>query len=272
MKVLGDPTHPVRARWILLALSALVAFPLHSKDAPKDKTGGHMIKERYHSSTTGVDRFCNVYLPEGYDEAEKYPVLYVLHGIGGTEDEWLDNGSPAEMIDGLIESKAIKPMILVFPNGRAMNPDSVPQDVFGAVAQSAFANFEKDLLEDLIPFIETRYAVYRDRGHRAICGLSMGGGQSLNFGLGHPDLFSCVGAFSPAPNTDTAKFVADPKGVKQVVYVVCGVSDSLLFVSQKAHAFLNERKIPHSYKTMSGGHDWTVWKAGMRAFVQIIFR
>lgn len=236
-----------------------------------------MIRERYYSSTTKVDRRCNVYLPEAFDANRKYPILYVMHGIGGTEDEWLQNGSPKELLDELIESKKIAPMIAVFPNGRAMDPDSVPQDVYGEVSQAAFANFENDLLKDLIPFIESKYPVYADRAHRGICGLSMGGGQSLNIGLGHPDLFSCVGAFSPAPNTNTGKFALGKFGPgnaanEPLIYILCGDSDGLLFVSQNAHAFLGERKVRHVYKTMPGAHDWNVWKAGLREFVAKAFK
>jgi len=234
--------------------------------------GGYMIKEKYFSATTNVDRFCNVYIPENYDTTKKYNVLYVLHGIGGTEDEWLQNGSPKEIIDQLYKNNLVEPMIIVFPNGRAMNPDSVPQDVYGQVAQSAFANFENDLIHDLIPFIEKKYSVYGDRSHRGMCGLSMGGGQSLNFGLSHSDLFSCAGAFSPAPNTDISKFNFENKNNIPIIYIVCGESDDLIFVSERVDSFLSSQKIPHIYKTMPGNHEWSVWKEGLRSFVQIIFK
>ena len=233
---------------------------------------GSMIKEKYFSTTTKADRFCNVYLPEGYANTKKYDVLYVLHGIGGTEDEWLQNGTPKEIMDALIKSKLVEPMILVFPNGRAMNPDSVPRDMYGQIAQSAFANFENDLLNDLIPFIEKKYSVFGDRAHRGICGLSMGGGQSLNFGLSHPDMFSCVGAYSPAPNTDVNIFKIDNKNALPIIYILCGTSDDLLFVSQNTDSFLSSKNIPHTYKTMPGNHEWSVWKEGLKSFVQIIFK
>lgn len=227
-----------------------------------------MLRETYYSTTTNVDRFCNVLLPDTYTPEQQYPVVYVLHGIGGTEEEWPENGSLQEIMDELYKRNLVEPMILVFPNGRAMNPDTVPQDVYGEVSQSAFANFEHDLINDLIPYIEEKYSVFGDRDHRGICGLSMGGGQALNFGLSHPELFCCVGAFSPAPNTDTNKFMLEMKACVPKIWILCGESDELLYVSQDTHAFLSTHEIPHSWTTMSGGHDWTVWREGLRLFLQ----
>lgn len=230
-----------------------------------------MIKEKYFSKTTGVDRYCNVYLPPKYDSKNTYPVIYVLHGIGGTEDEWLRYGSPAEIVDELVKTKLIQPSILVFPNGRAMNPDSVPQDVYGAVAQAAFANFEKDFFNDLEPFIEGKYSVAGTREQRGICGLSMGGGQALNIGLGNPEHFAWVGAFSPAPNTDINTFKLDGS-YTQLIWILCGESDSLLFVSENTHKFLLNKNVSHVYRTMKGAHDWTVWKEGLKSFLVEIFK
>jgi enterochelin esterase-like enzyme len=230
-----------------------------------------MTKVTYFSKTTGVNRYCYVYTPPGYAKAGTYSVLYVLHGIGGTEDEWIRNGSPQEIMDTLHRRGSVEPMILVFPNGRAMNPDSVPADVFDATAQAAFANFENDLLKDLIPFIERSYPVHTDGKHRGICGLSMGGGQSLNIGLAHPELFSCVGAFSPAPNTNPDLFRLEQKSILPFIWILCGESDSLLGISRNADEFLSSHEVPHTYLTMPGGHDWTVWKAGLESFTQKIF-
>jgi len=254
--------------WLLFLLGTMLFSSMANKPIQK---GGTMVKEKYFSNTTGVDRYCYVYLPPDYVPTKKYPIIYVLHGIGGTEDEWIQYGSPKEIVDNLINQKLIQPVILVFPNGRAMNPDSVPQDMFSPTAQAAFANFENDLFKDLIPFIEKKYSVYGVREYRGICGLSMGGGQALNIGLGNPDMFAWVGAFSPAPNTDVNKFkVNSPK--KQLIWILCGESDFLLSISEKTHQFLLENKIPHIYKTMQGAHDWPVWKEGLRSFLQEIFR
>src|SRR6185436_3304098 len=106
---------------------------------------------------------------------------------------------PDVIMDNLIADGKAAPMIIVMPNGRAQKNDRAEGDVFGSAP--AFAKFEADLLEDVIPAIESRYAVAADREHRALAGLSMGGGQSLNFGLRHLDTFAWVGGFSSAPNT-----------------------------------------------------------------------
>ncbi|MBN2353699.1 MAG: esterase family protein [Spirochaetales bacterium] len=232
---------------------------------------GAVARQTYFSTTTGVDRHCYVYTPHGYTEDETYGVLYVLHGIGGTETEWINNGAQ-HIMDVLYAGGSVEPMILVFPNGRAMNPDGVPSDPFSAEAQAAFANFENDLFNDLIPFIEQHYPVYTDREHRGICGLSMGGGQALDFGLGRPESFSSVGAFSPAPNTDTSLFNVEADRPAQMIWILCGQSDGLLDIARNADAFLTGHGIAHTFKTMPGGHDWGVWQAGLREFVPLIFR
>jgi enterochelin esterase-like enzyme len=252
---------------LLLASSLALGAQAHGEG----QKGGTMVKEKYFSKTTGVDRHYNVYLPPNYDSNNKYPIIYVLHGIGGTEDEWIQNGSPGEIIDELLREKLIQPSILVFPNGRAMNPDSVPQDIFSPAAQAAFADFEKDLFNDLMPFVEGKYAVFDSREHRGICGLSMGGGQALNIGLGNPDHFAWVGAFSPAPNTDINKFKIN-NAQKQLIWILCGESDSLLSISENAHRYLLNKNISHVYRTMKGAHDWTVWKEGLKSFLVEIFK
>jgi enterochelin esterase-like enzyme len=155
---------------------------------------------KYTSKTVGVKRKALVYFPPGYSKKKKYPVLYLLHGIGGTEKEWLQ-GNPQNIFDNLYAEKQMEPMIVVMPNGRAMKDDRAVGDIFDSVKVSAFATFERDLLKDLIPYIESNYPALKDREHRAIAGLSMGGGQSLNFGLGNLDHFAWVGGFSSAPNT-----------------------------------------------------------------------
>src|SRR6185436_13051684 len=135
----------------------------------------------------------------GYSPDKKYQVLYLLHGIGGDETEWQRFAKPGVLLDNLLADKKAVPIIIVMPNGRAQKDDRPGPNAFATAP--AFAAFEKDLLEDVIPAIETRYAVQKDREHRALAGLSMGGGQSLNFGLGHLDTFAWIGGFSSAPNT-----------------------------------------------------------------------
>lgn len=162
---------------------------------------GKITMIEYPSATVGNTRKARVYTPPGYSSTEKYSALYLLHGIGGDEDEWYTHGTPQIILDNLNADHKLKPMIVVLPNGRAMLNDRAEGDIFAPDKLEAFAIFESDLLNDLIPYIEANYSVLTDREHRALAGLSMGGGQSLNMGLNNLDRFAWVGAFSAAPNT-----------------------------------------------------------------------
>ena len=165
----------------------------------------------YDSKTVGNKRKALIYTPPGYSKEKKYPVLYLLHGIGGDEKEWLNGGQPQVILDNLYAGNKIEPMIVVLPNGRAMKDDRATGNIMASDKVEAFATFGKDLLKDLIPYIEKKYPVIKDPEHRAIAGLSMGGGQSLNFGLGNLDKFAWVGGFSSAPNTKLPQeLVPDP--------------------------------------------------------------
>src|SRR5438445_13458625 len=130
----------------------------------------------YDSTTVGIKRNARVYTPPGYSKDQKYPVLYLLHGIGGDENEWSRGGHPEIILDNLIEEKKAVPMIIVMPNGRAQ-PDDRPGPNAMQTAP-AFGKFDQDLLGSLIPFMESKYSVKSDRESRALAGLSMGGGQS----------------------------------------------------------------------------------------------
>src|SRR5690606_29554866 len=132
------------------------------------------------------------------------------------------------------------PMIVVMPNGRAQPNDRAEGNVMATAP--AFARFEQDLLVDLIPFIEQRYSVRTDRESRGLAGLSMGGGQSLNFGLGNLDRFAWIGGFSSAPNTlPPEQLVPDParaRDMLKLLWVSCGDEDNLFYISQRTHAYL----------------------------------
>jgi len=229
----------------------------------------------YDSTTVGAKRKAKVYTPPGYSKDQKYPVLYLLHGIGGDENEWTRGGAPNVILDNLYADKKAVPMIVVMPNGRAAT-DVTARDPFPKQGP-AFAAFENDLIKDLIPFIEKTYPVKADRESRALAGLSMGGGQSLNFGLGHLETFAWVGGFSSAPNTkpanDLVKDADDAKKKLRLLYVACGDKDGLLRISQNVHNMLDSKGIPHVYRVIPGGvHDFKVWKSDLYHFAQLIFR
>lgn len=243
----------------------------------KGVPAGRIDTMTYFSKTVGVERNALVYTPPGFDTAKEYPVLYLLHGIGGDEFEWLNNGKPQVVFDNLFAQGRMEPMIVVLPNGRAMKNDRATGNIFDREKVEAFTTFEKDLLHDLLPHVEKNYPVKNDREHRAIAGLSMGGGQALNFGLGNLDTFSWVGGFSSAPNTKSPEeLLPDPVKARELLkllYVSCGDKDNLLHISQRTHGYLRTNDVPHIYRVISDGHhDFNVWKDDLYQFVQMLFR
>jgi enterochelin esterase-like enzyme len=228
----------------------------------------------YDSKTVGTTRKMQVYTPPGYSKDKKYPVLYLLHGIGGDETEWERFATPDVLLDNLLAEQKVVPMIVVMPNGRAQKNDRAEGNVMNTAP--AFARFERDLLDDVIPAIEARYAVQADREHRALAGLSMGGGQSLNFGLAHLDTFAWVGGFSSAPNTKPpAELLPDPAAATRqlkLLWLACGNKDGLIRISQGVHAHLKDKGVPHVWHVDGHAHDATEWKNNLYFFVQHIFR
>jgi enterochelin esterase-like enzyme len=248
------------------------------KDYDKKRDGidrGTLETVEYDSATVGIKRKARVYTPPGFSKDTKYPVLYLLHGIGGDENEWARGGAPNLILDNRYADKKAVPMIVVMPNGRA-SKDLTARDPIPKQAP-AFAAFEKELLNDLIPFIEKTYPVKADRESRAIAGLSMGGGQALNFGLGNLDTFAWVGGFSSAPNTkrpaDLIKDHAEAAKKLKLLYVACGDKDGLFRISGGVHKMLDANKVPHEYRVIpGGGHDFKVWKSDLYHFAQLVFR
>jgi len=253
------------------------AFPEPSVDIVEkrpDIPRGKLEMIEYKSKTVGTTRTMNVYTPPGYSADKKYPVLYLLHGIGGDETEWNRFAKPNILLDNLIADKKAVPMLIVMPNGRAQKNDRAEGNVFAAAP--AFATFERDLLDDVIPAIESRYSIDTNRCARALAGLSMGGGQSLNFGLQHLDTFAWVGGFSSAPNTKApAQLVADPARTKRelsLLWLSCGNKDGLIGVSQGLHAHLKKHDVPHIWHVDGHGHDATHWRNSLYHFAQKIFQ
>jgi len=235
---------------------------------------GNLEMIDYESKTVGTTRKMNVYTPPGYTKEKRYPVLYLLHGIGGDETEWQRFASPNVMLDNLIADGNAVPMIVVMPNGRAQKNDRAEGNVMAAAP--AFATFEKDLLDDVIPTIESRYSVNTDRLHRGIAGLSMGGGQSLNFGLTNLPTFAWVGGFSSAPNTKAPEvLVPEPQQTKEqlrLLWLSCGNKDGLIRFSQRMQRYLKEKDVPHVWNVDSHGHDATHWRNNLYYFLQKVFQ
>jgi len=236
---------------------------------------GTIEEVEYKSSTVGTTRKVTVYLPPKYDKSKKYPVLYLLHGIGGDHKEWMQ-GVPNIIMDNLYAQGKAKPMIIVMPNGRALPNDKPEGNVYAPEMVKGFEIFERDLIDDLIPFIQGKYSTYTDQPNRAVAGLSMGGGQSLNFGLGNLDKFAYVGGFSSAPNTkQPEQLIPDVEATKKankLLWMVCGNKDGLMFNSTRLKAFCDKNEVPCTLiEYPDGQHDFVVWKYGLYNFAQLIF-
>lgn len=298
---------------------------------------GELTHVQYDSKTLGTRRRIRVYTPPGYSASRRYPVLYLLHGMGWNDLEWTEIRHAEVVIDNLLADGRIQPMIMVFPNGDssmtvsqieaagggpwmgrgAGGPgpgagpgargasDAAPagRDAgaragapggAGAAARSGgpgaggarggaggmamdvwLTPFENDLIKDIVPFVDSRYSVYRDADHRALAGLSMGGGQALNIGLAHPETFAWVGGFSSAPDTkappDLVPDPAVPKRLK-LIWLACGNKDGLIRISQGVHAYLKEKGVAHIWHVDGNAHDTIEWQNNLYLFSQRIFR
>jgi enterochelin esterase-like enzyme len=277
------------------------AFPKAPQGFDQVREGiehGKLERVDYEATAVMPDlkRWMEVYTPAGYSADKKYPVLFLLHGIGGNEKhEWTgmssSQGRAAIILDNLIADKKITPMVVVFPNGDVSTNSAAAgggrrgggRGGFGGGGDAAQMsgdgwgkNFETDLLKDLIPFMESHYSVYSDREHRALAGLSMGGGQSLDYGLTHLDTFAYVGGFSSAPNTRRSEdLVPDPAKTTQmlkVLWISGGSKDGLLRITQGFHAYLKEHNVPHIYHVDDNAHDFKHWKNSLYWFSQQIFK
>lgn len=225
---------------------------------------GQVSYINYFSKATNSQRRARIYLPPGYSTAKKYSVMYLLHGIGGNEDEWYQNGVPHVILDNLIASGEIDPFILVLPYGNA-----------SAGGVDGWENFTKDLLESLIPYIESNYSVYTDAKHRAIAGLSQGGAQAVNIGLPNADKFYYVGGFSSSPimKQNNQLFPDGGAKVKQYIkllFLSCGTADNLIFSNNRLVSYCKQNNISHvEWLLTNYGHDWTVWKPSLWNFARM---
>lgn len=268
----------MKTRLILLLVFILSSVYSFSQDYDAVRNNiphGKIDTITYVSKTVGTSRKALIYTPPGYNKSKKYPVLYLLHGIGGDEKEWFTQGVPHVILDNLIAEEKAQPMIVVLPNGRAQKDDRAIGNVYAAA--NSFAVFEKDLLNDLIPYVEKNLPVLTDREHRAIAGLSMGGGQSLNFGLGNLDKFAWVGGFSSAPNTKTPQELIPnsekAKKALRLLWISCGDKDNLITFSKRTHDYLKTNEVKHIYHVYPNGyHDFKVWKQSLYTFAQLLFK
>lgn len=260
----------------------LAQAPLYSRapegfDEKKENIkSGSVHSFRYQSKTVGVEREAMIYLPPGYNNSHEYPVLYLLHGIGGDQRAWLNNGNVNIILDNLYENDRLTPMIVVMPNGRAMEDDRAGGNVFESEKVLAFSIFEDDLLHDLIPAVEKKYPVAPGSENRALAGLSMGGGQALNFGLKYFKQFSWIGGFSSAPNlkppSELIPDAVELMNYASLIWLSCGDKDPLVQFTTSMHQYLEKNDVPHIYYIEEGGHDFDVWKNDIYHFSTLLFK
>ena len=235
----------------------------------RDVPHGTLHRHLYASQTLGGVRDAYVYTPPGYetDPDRRYPVLYLLHGGGDDARGWSLVGRADMIMDNLLAEGKAQPAIIVMPNGQA-----VPRS--GSIEDLRTRNtplFEQDLLTDVMPLVESAYRIQADREHRAMAGLSMGGGQTDQIGLNHLELFSWIGILS-AGRGDFAEnhpdLVADPSATNaklNLLFLGCGTLDPLATEGmERTHVLLEEKGIEHVYWTLQGaGHTWVVWRSAL---------
>jgi enterochelin esterase-like enzyme len=237
-----------------------------------------------------------VYTPPGYEESTaKYPVLYLLHGSGGDEDAWPTMGIANVIMDNLIAQGKSKPMIVVMPNAYFNELASLdlagprtapPPGVGGNSGAQGFDANEKDIVDDMIPFVEKRFRALPGRENRALAGLSMGAGITLNVGLKRLDVFASIGVLSSGNFRDPSagmaslpkinpEFLADPaatRGKLRLLFFSCGTEDPRMEGMAKVAEELNSRKIPVTLKRYPGEHEWKVWRHSLADMAPMLFR
>jgi enterochelin esterase-like enzyme len=267
-------------RWSLVvsAIAALPAVALaHETTMPTPPSGydtersgiphGMVMSTTYPAGSYGMKNM-RVYLPPGYSTARKYPVLYLHHGLGGTEAGWTDNNLRAHIVlDNLLADGMAVPMIIVMPNNSMTSPSD-----FGGYGQ-----YETILVPNLIPHVEATFSAATDQPNRAIAGLSMGGGISFNSGFGNINVFAHIGPFSAAPNTASpTQNIDDAAAVKQkvrTILITCGSTDGLIDNTRNYDEYFDQQNITHEFLVDPGqAHTTTVWKRSLYHFLQRIFK
>lgn len=257
----------------------------------QDVPHGTVSKVWYDSPCAGFDRRLSVYTPAGYEQNKKarYPVLYVLHGIGGDEEAWLAQGRTAQILDNLIAQGKAEPMIVVFTNGNISQEAAPGENSTGytrptmSLPKTMEGSFETSFPE-IVKFIDSNYRTVAKKQSRAICGLSMGGFHTLYISINYPDMFNYSGMFSAAIGSgraqkDNAMYqdmdvkIATYFGKKPaLLWIGCGSSDFLIKSNRDFVTKLKEAGHPHTYMETDGGHIWRNWRIYFTEFVPLIFK
>jgi enterochelin esterase-like enzyme len=249
-----------------------------------DVPHGAVARITYKSSALSKNRRMHIYTPPGYEAGnEKYPVFYLLHGAGDSDDSWTSVGRANFILDNLIAAKKAKPMIVVMPHGHTgqfsfIRPTERAKD--GGLAGNS--RFEDDFIKDIQPYVEKNYRVVADRPNRAIAGLSMGGAQTLNIAFTNPKDFGYVGVFSSAlflskasdwemEHKDMLNDTATKDGLK-LFWFATGSKDFLLDRTKETVELFKKHGFKPVFKESSGGHTWINWQQYLNEFAPQLFR
>lgn len=285
-----DPSNPYLLRDISTQ-SNIFVVPGGNADyyMTKDVPHGTLSKVWYHSPSLGKDRRMSVYTPAGYEKGNKrYPVLYLLHGMGGDENAWSELGRAVEILDNLIAEGKAKPMIVVMPNGNAKEyaaPGYTSEGFYipsGNRSRSPRGMFE-DSFMDIVSFVDSTYRTVPDKENRAIAGLSMGGGHSWIISMENPDTFGYVGLFSAAVRWNGGDVDKEMPENQQIAlkrqfdnppalyWIGIGKDDFLIDLNKAYTAYLDSKGYPYTYHLSDGGHTWKNWRDYLVLFLPRLF-
>lgn len=265
---------PMRSpRTSILDIPANPPLPHDFQNVPH----GTVRQHAYASKALGKRRALVVYTPPGYDldSTSRFPVVYLLHGAGDNEATWTALGRAQWITDNLLAQGRCRPLILVMTDGHAQAP--APAGAAPEARGQALGAFQKDLIEDVMPFVEANYRARPGPTNRAIIGLSMGGGQSLTIGLNHPELFAWIGGMSSAvsnPEQAIKAALADPPATNEklkLLWFACGKDDFLLKANKQFDELLAARGVRHEFKLTDGDHSWPVWRRHLVDFLPRVF-
>lgn len=254
-----------------------------------DVPHGTVSKVWYESKTLGMTRRMTVYTPAGYEDGKgKYPVFYLLHGMGGDEEAWTDLGRASQILDNLIAEGKAKPMIVVMTNGNVTQEAAPGESSLGLVPpvmqlpRSMNGEFEL-AFPDVVNYIDSHYRTIKDKKSRAIAGLSMGGFHSLHISKQYPDMFGYVGLFSaaimPSQDADSPVYedfdgkLATQFSKKPALYWIgIGNADFLYQANTEYRKKLDEAGYPYTYYETGEGHIWKNWRIYLSEFAPLLFR
>lgn len=250
---------------------------------------GSVTRRWYNSPDLDMTRRITVYTPAGYEKGtESYPVLYLLHGMGGDEEAWIALGKTSQILDNLIAQGKAKPMIVVMPNGNVVQEAAPGESSLGfnkptmQLPNTMDGKYE-ETFQDVIKFVEGNYRVIAKKSGRAIAGLSMGGYHSLHISRYYPDTFDYIGLFSAAitPDEKVSSKVYDnfdatlkqqmTNGYK-LYWIGIGKTDFLYKYNEEYRKKLDAMKMPYEYRESEGGHTWTNWRVYLSEFIPKLFK